>query len=304
LTINDRLQADCFCRGEIPAPCSDAGGGADGDGVCADEDCDDNDPLISHPGDACDDGDANTENDVILSDCSCHGVILPPCASAGGDADGDGVCFDEDCDDRNPMVSQLGDACNDNDPTTENDVILSNCDCAGTPIVAPTGCDVTYVLVGDEIRVSNIDSPINFVKIMDANFLQVFNCNSWSQNCTDAMVYKVPEPGIYYLQIETLSDWAAAPTCDVFERFEVTEMVDNCQNVTNGGQINGDEDLCLGDPSARIRTTAFPSGGIGGVNYQWLSSTAGCPTDLSDAISGATRSTYRPSNLSQTTYYG
>jgi len=104
----------------------------DGDGVCAADDCDDNDAnLPAAPGTACDDGDAGTENDVIGVDgCSCAGTVIVACANEGGDADGDGICADVDCDD-------TGTACDDGDAGTENDVIgADGCSCAGTMIVA------------------------------------------------------------------------------------------------------------------------------------------------------------------------
>jgi hypothetical protein len=60
------------------ADCTAAGGDADSDGVCADVDCDDNDASIGAmmaPGSACDDGDASTQNDVVLADgCTCEGT--------------------------------------------------------------------------------------------------------------------------------------------------------------------------------------------------------------------------------------
>ncbi|MCB0551693.1 MAG: T9SS type A sorting domain-containing protein, partial [Phaeodactylibacter sp.] len=47
-----------------------------GDGVCADVDCDDNDPNItSQVGQACDDGDPNTFGETIQNDCSCGGGV-------------------------------------------------------------------------------------------------------------------------------------------------------------------------------------------------------------------------------------
>ena len=46
----------------------------DQDGYPAGVDCDDNNPLISVQGDACDDGDSNTNNDVIQADCTCAGT--------------------------------------------------------------------------------------------------------------------------------------------------------------------------------------------------------------------------------------
>ena len=249
----------------VQGPCDNRGGDADGDGVCRDEDCDDNNPNVGArqtPGTVCNDGDPNTVNDVIQSDgCTCRGTnqvdleltktvnrstvqsgeeviwtvtvlnrgpstatnvtvrdVLPtgvtflssapsqgtfnaassiwtigslganqivtlqlqtrvtqmgagtirnfaqvqtaspddidstpgndvnqtpdeddeddasitvmgPCDNRGGDADGDGVCRDEDCDDNNPNVGARqtpGTACNDGDPNTINDVIQSD----------------------------------------------------------------------------------------------------------------------------------------------------------------------------------
>ena len=60
--------------------CSNAGGDMDNDGVCADDDCDDDNASIGGlqpEGTACDDGDATTQNDVILADgCTCQGALL------------------------------------------------------------------------------------------------------------------------------------------------------------------------------------------------------------------------------------
>ena len=60
--------------------CTNNGGDSDGDGICADVDCDDNDVNIGaqqEAGTACDDGDDTTINDIIQSDgCTCAGSIL------------------------------------------------------------------------------------------------------------------------------------------------------------------------------------------------------------------------------------
>jgi len=79
---------------------------ADGDGVCLVDDCDDNDASVpAAPGTACNDGNAETENDIIGEDgCSCAGTIIIPCANEGGDADGDGICADVDCDDNDASL--------------------------------------------------------------------------------------------------------------------------------------------------------------------------------------------------------
>jgi len=64
-------------------------------------------------GDACDDMDATTTNDVIQNDCTCAGVV---------------PMFD--C--PTEMVN-FGDSCDDGDMMTTGDVIQNDCTCAGTP---------------------------------------------------------------------------------------------------------------------------------------------------------------------------
>ncbi|MDO5655192.1 MAG: T9SS type A sorting domain-containing protein [Flavobacteriaceae bacterium] len=72
--------------------------------------------LQANYGDACDDGDATTENDVVTEDCGCAGTPIPPVF---------------DCPE---LQANYGDACDDGDATTENDVVTEDCGCAGTPI--------------------------------------------------------------------------------------------------------------------------------------------------------------------------
>ena len=146
-TINDVIQADgCTCEGTVPAgPCDSAGGDADGDGVCADDDCDDNDASVGASqtaGTSCNDGDANTTGDVIQADgCTCAGTVPDACANAGGDADNDGVCADDDCDDNDASVGAsqtAGTSCNDGNANTTGDVIQADgCTCAGTTTTTP-----------------------------------------------------------------------------------------------------------------------------------------------------------------------
>ena len=50
----------------------------DGDGVVADKDCNDADPTVSLIGAPCDDGDANTINDLVDENCECHGSATDP----------------------------------------------------------------------------------------------------------------------------------------------------------------------------------------------------------------------------------
>ena len=60
--------------------CASRGGDSDGDGVCSDVDCNDNNPNVpTTPGTPCDDGNFSTINDQISADgCTCVGIIEPP----------------------------------------------------------------------------------------------------------------------------------------------------------------------------------------------------------------------------------
>src|SRR5690606_40745331 len=62
-------------------------------------------------GDACDDGNSNTDNDVITSDCECQGTIMFDCPA---------------------LSANIGDTCDDDDETTLGDAINSDCECTGT----------------------------------------------------------------------------------------------------------------------------------------------------------------------------
>src|SRR5690606_21613772 len=66
-------------------------------------DCNPAPNIASFPGSPCDDGDPTTINDVYGDDCQCAGTP-GPCAGIG-DADGDGLCADVDCDDDDPGIA-------------------------------------------------------------------------------------------------------------------------------------------------------------------------------------------------------
>ena len=121
---------------------------SDGDGIA---DCIDSCPTLSGQiGDACDDNDPGTEDDVITSDCVCAGTIVYDCPDLQANV-GD-ACDDGDATTTNDMVTadcacvgtsiydcpdlqaNVGDACDDGDATTENDMVTADCACVGTSI--------------------------------------------------------------------------------------------------------------------------------------------------------------------------
>ena len=83
------------------------------------------------------------------------------------------------------------------------------------------------------------------------------------------------------------------------------ELVCPCDNVTDAGEIAGDETGCA--PSYNpgpITSVALPSGGSGSLEYIWLSTTDGTlPVSQWDLIANATGSTYDPGAISETTYF-
>jgi len=66
---------------------------------------------MANIGDACDDMNASTINDLIQMDCSCVGTVV-------------------DCP---ALMLNIGDACDDGDITTADDMVQADCTCAGTP---------------------------------------------------------------------------------------------------------------------------------------------------------------------------
>ncbi len=166
-TMNNALVVDAtiyHLGGTIEnAVCSfsgDSGGGctdADNDGVCADQDCNDNNAnLPAAPGTRCNDGNANTTNDVILADgCTCRGTI-PACT----DADNDGICADQDCNDNNAnLPASPGTRCNDGNANTTNDVILADgCTCRGT-VPACTDADNDGICADQDCNDNNANLP-------------------------------------------------------------------------------------------------------------------------------------------------
>lgn len=76
-----------------------------------------------------------------------------------------------------------------------------------------------------------------------------------------------------------------------------------CDNVTNGGKIQGDETNCDGYDPTQITEVTAPTGGSGALEYLWLQSNSGCPTSLTQAISGATQANYDPPYISETTWF-
>jgi len=69
-TTNDVVTVNCTCEGSVTNTDPDD----DGDGFPASEDCDDTDANLTIVGASCDDGNADTTNDLVLANCTCAGT--------------------------------------------------------------------------------------------------------------------------------------------------------------------------------------------------------------------------------------
>ncbi len=193
-TVNDTIGMDCTCNGVLdfdedgvrdsddncPTDFNPDQADLDGDGigdVCDDDidgdtiandvDCAPADStIVTFPGQACDDGDDSTINDVIGNDCICIGESdadadgvansLDNCLAVANadqrdtdgdgagdlcdsDDDNDGVLDEVDCNPLDPSIStQVGDVCDDGNANTINDVINDDCICQGIATSATT----------------------------------------------------------------------------------------------------------------------------------------------------------------------
>lgn len=127
-TQNDLWSVDCVCVGDIVgctalSACNYNPNATLGDFSCV------------FPGDACDDGNAETFNDVYGFDCICAGET----ASVPGCIAPDACNYDENATTDDGSCLFIGSACDDGDMMTINDVVTVDCICQGQ-IVNILGC--------------------------------------------------------------------------------------------------------------------------------------------------------------------
>lgn len=59
------------------------------------------------------------------------------------------TCEDFDC---TALNADIGDACDDGNPNTTNDMVTEDCECIGTPTADNNeACDATILACGDEV---------------------------------------------------------------------------------------------------------------------------------------------------------
>ena len=120
-TINDSINPDCLCIGDVIVP-----GCTDPLSCNYNPLANQNDGSCTYPDTPCDDNNPDTMNDAYNSTCDCIGMQIVP------------GCMDPNACNFNPLANVEdnsclfpGDACDDGDATTINDVYSATCECAG-----------------------------------------------------------------------------------------------------------------------------------------------------------------------------
>ncbi len=186
-TINETLSADCVCLGDtitgIP-------------GCTAMEACNYNslatieDGSCELPGYDCDDNDTNTINDMLTADCQCVGTLT-------GCMDALACNYNAEAEIDNGDCFFVGDPCDDNNLTTDNDVITASCGCEGVDNAEILGCmdalacnynalatieDGTCIVVGstcDDGDINTINDVLNADCICEGEvFVEVLGCTA------------------------------------------------------------------------------------------------------------------------------
>jgi len=172
--------------------------------------------------------------------------------------------------------------------------------------VVPAGYEVLYVLTKDAELV-----------IEQTNATPSFTVTSEGKYTIHTLVYEtatldlsIVVPGLTTgFDVNSLLIQGGGDICAALDVAGAMVMVmtptDPCDNITNGGLIEADEDpeACGPYNAAVITNVELPSGGSGDIEYIWLSSTESCPTELTDMIPGANSQDYDPGVLRETTYF-
>jgi hypothetical protein len=119
-TMGDAYGIDCVCVGMIVG-CTDATA-CNYNPLAAFDDF-----SCEFPGSPCDDGNEETLNDVLDNNCDCIGTFVFMLGCTNMDA----CNYDSSADTDDGSCYFVGDACDDGDANTSNDVYNANCQCEG-----------------------------------------------------------------------------------------------------------------------------------------------------------------------------
>ena len=234
-TMDDVITANCICAG-----------------ILVGNDCEGVPGGPAQPGTACNDNDDCTVNDVYDAGCNCAGTLL--------DTDDDGTCDAEDACLSDPLKTvpgncgcgnpEPGTLCNDNNVNTTNDVIGSNCTCAGTP----TGCTTDLELV---LQTDGTSTIVWELREQGTNALMQSGGGQYPASPNYALSTCLPN-GDYYLVVGD-DDCDGITNGGYFLRtVGGTMLIDNRSNFLSGctSQISAGEGFTLPVGTDRLLSTS------------------------------------------------
>ena len=231
-TSDDVYGSDCVCAGLLNGCTQPDACNYNIDAIIDDASC-------TFPNDPCDDGDITTVNDTYTVDCLCVGedtgliagcMDMNACNYSMEATIDDGTCL------------YVGTACEDNDPTTFNDIIQSDCSCSGEPQIFIEGCTAIEACNYNPeatIEDGSCDLPgypcddLNDQTVNDA-YTNDCVCEGVLLGCTDAAACNYNANAI----LDDNSCEFPGSTCDDGDIFTINEVL-NADCVCIGDTITG-----------------------------------------------------------------
>jgi len=205
-----------------------------------------------------------------------------------------------------PCLADAGSLAIDMDPVA---LVAGSATISATPngdVVVPNGYEVLYVLTkGTELIIEQVNASPSFTVTMAGKY--TIHTLVYEAATLDLSIVV---PGLTTgFDVNSLLIQGGGDICAALDVAGAMVMVmtptDPCDNVTNGGKIEADEnpEACGPYDAAIITEVVAATGGTGDLEYIWLASTTACPTELTDMIPGANSPEYDPGVLTQTTYF-
>ncbi len=184
------------------------------------------------------------------------------------------------------------------------------------------GVMVKLIVAGDDGVFGTADDVIVMTETTDADGYYLFEGVAPGEYIIEFMENTIPNGYVLTDQDQGTNDEVdsdANPTTTQTDPFTVVAGQDDdlsfdagihleCLDVTNGGQIEADQDVCAGETVATLTNAATPIGGAGDLEYLWMQTTTPNTTPSTNntawmIIPGATSESYDPGQLYETTYF-
>ena len=186
--------------------------------------------------------------------------------------------------------------------------------------IGVSGVDVYLVQAGADGAYCTDDDVVVASTTTDSDGYYEFCCLSAGTYSIKFDIYTFPDADFILTAKDVGSDDEkdsdADPSTGCTDPFTLVNGQDNdfsfdagiyrkCINITDGGTIGPNQTICRGATPDPICADPLPSGGVGEIEYLWMTTTNNGPFDPNTwtAIDGANESCYQPGPLFKTTFF-